>query len=182
MVLLKPESCISELFFLLKALTALPHGLNVKQLVDKSYPGLLSNRWWFWLDHSTALWQWCISTWVHGLYVYVHQQTILHAFFLYSTASHTKVCAPLLSPEVWTTMKLSESYSCPALNEAHLQAQTVRSLSLSAVQTYTDTPPRGPSLMRNSSGEISSIPFGTNMHPKVWAFCISLFSTTNQTQ
>lgn len=73
-------------------------------------------------------------------------------------------------------MKLSESYSCPALNEAHLQAQTVRSLSLSAVQTYTDTPPRGPSLMRNSSGEISSIPFGTNMHPKVWAFCISLFS------
>lgn len=29
--------------------------------------------------------------------------------------------------------------------------------------------------MRNNSVEISSIPFGTDMHPNVWALCASLF-------
>lgn len=83
---------------------------------------------------------------------------------------------PSRAPLPFTSIKLSESYSCQTVNEAHLQEQTVPSLSLSAVHT-----PRGPSLMRNSSVEISSISFGTNMHPKVWALCISLFGKRTKT-
>lgn len=46
-----------------------------------------------------------------------------------------RACASLLSHVVWTAIKLSESYSCLALNEAHLQEQTVPSLSPSTVHT-----------------------------------------------
>lgn len=87
---------------------------------------------------------------------------------------HKGDCAPLLSPVVWTAIKLSESYSFPTLNEAHLQEQKVPSHVL-VHGPYTEAPPRGPSLMRNSSDEISSIPFGTDMRPKLWSFCIYLF-------
>lgn len=76
-------------------------------------------------------------------------------------------------------IKLSESYSCPPLNEAHLLEKTVPS-PVPVCRPHTDAPPRGPSLMRNSSVEISSMPFGSDMHPKVWAFSISLFRKRTQ--
>lgn len=84
---------------------------------------------------------------------------------LNSTAAlHRAHHAPLLSPVVWTAIKLSQSYSCLTVDEAHLQEQTALPLSLSMVRTLMEL--RGPSLMRNSWVEISSIPFGADIHPK----------------
>lgn len=54
-------------------------------------------------------------------------------------------------------------------------AGTDSSFPVAVRSLCTSVPPRGPSLMRNNSVEISSIPFGTNMHPKVWALSVSLF-------
>lgn len=54
-------------------------------------------------------------------------------------------------------------------------AGTDSSFPVAVRSLCTNVPPRGPSLMRNNSVEISSIPFGTDMHPKVWALSVSLF-------
>lgn len=97
----------------------------------------------------TALIQWCISTWA-GINPW--------GMFCLSVRVWVCKCPPTtkgqrnmtVCPVVQATVKPS-LLPCPCLQSTH-----------------TDAPPRGPSLMRNSSVEISSIPFGTDMYPEVY--------------
>lgn len=120
--------------------------LKVIQSTDKLHPALLNNQWWFCPDHSTAPLQWYISTWPAIDWVSINPRSMfcvcvclcVHQWattrqslssMQSSTATCTGLSDPLLSPVVWAAKKLSESYSYPTLNEAHLQEQTVPSLS-----------------------------------------------------
>lgn len=67
---------------------------------------------------------------------------------------------------------MSESYSLPTLNKAHLQEQTDL-FPVPVNGAPSDEGLRGPSLMRNSSVEISSIPFGTDTHRRAGFFLAS---------